>query len=180
MMFESGRERVLLVLVLLLLAALLLDSLVVGPLYKFVTVVDVRIAALVDKIDQDSNALNAATARQAETTFDEQQIRLETEQDQNEFRQYLESKAGLDVVRSSTPKQMSELTGYDNIRLLTYDLELVGSVQSLRVFLENLDASERLLRIDSLWIFHGVMEDEEREMTMKMTVSTITRKVEES
>jgi len=178
-MFESGRERVLLVLVLLLLAALLVDSLVVSPLYKYVTVADVRIAALKDKIAQDSSALEAASARQAEGTFD-QQIRLGTEQDQNEFRQYLESKAGLDVVRSSTPKKMAELPGYDNIRLLTYDLELVGSVQSMRVFLENLDASERLLRIDNLHISRGVLEDEERKVKMKMTVSTITRKVEES
>ncbi len=110
--------------------------------------------------------------------FQVQRIRPANEQGQNEFRRYLESEAGQEMVTDFTPKLTEDLSELENLKLISYNLGLLGPLESLHVFLENLDASSELLRIDNLKITNSSLE--EPNLDMNMTVSTVAQQSQES
>jgi len=176
-MFESRRERFLLGVVLVLMLIVLIDSMLVKPLQKYVDEANERITQLEEGIGRAKLLLETEPAK-AQLTFSEQRIRLSNEQGQNEFRQYLESQAGPDVIKRSTPGSTADVPELDKLQQMTYELQLEGPMESLRMFLHNLDGSHELLRIDRLRVAHASMLLDDRQVSMTMTVSTIARKAE--
>lgn len=170
-MFERRRERILLILVLALLVVVVLQPLVIKPLWSSLSSVDEDIARLKEDIHRNKRVLEEDAAILKQTQLIAQRIRLANEQGQNEFRQYIESEAGKNVIKSSTPKAEADLPDQEDLKLLTYDLTLEGTIEELRTFLERLDRSGELLRTDRVQVSNASQED--RTVTMKMTVSTI-------
>ncbi len=98
------------------------------------------------------------------------------EQGRNDFRRYLESRVGPGVaVVSSKPISILPLPETEDLRRLTFELELSGELAPLREALENLDASGELLRVEGLMIHNTSIDD--RRLNVTITVSTIAREV---
>jgi len=170
-MFERRRQKILVALVLILLGLVVLDRLVVLPLGKRASEANRRLSWLTEKIKEArwAKLTGSLAQRRAETI--RRRLRLVTEQEQNEFRRYLEAHVGADVVvtRSSqlTTTDMPEMP---ELKKTTFDLRLVGRQRDLRSVLENLDASSELLRIEKISI---TAPGPEAELSLSLEISTV-------
>lgn len=159
----------LLVLAMILLILLVADSLVFTPLGKWLDNIDSEAQRLRTQISQ----VVSPKADDHKIQVDRNNIRLSSEQGQNLFRQYLESQAGMNVIKSSTKKSKTDLAGQNGLSEITYELKLEGSAEALRSFLDNLDSSDEFLRILSLQI--ATVSQEDQTINMKLVVSTLSR-----
>lgn len=173
-MFERKSEKILLSLAAVLLAALVLQMVVIKPLWSMFSTVDDDIVELQNNIAQAKRLLDHESKVLRMSNLVSQQLRIASEEGQNKFRQYIESEAGLIVVKSSTPKSETDFSGREGFRLITYDLILEGTVEMLRVFMDKLDRSGELLRIDKVMMTNASQES--GTVTMMMTVSTVAQK----
>ena len=176
-MFERKSEKILLSIALSLLAVLILQILVIAPLWSFYGTVDDDITDLEEDIMQARRLLEYESQILGRADLINQQLRVANEEGQNKFRQYMESEADLVVVKSSTPKSETDFPEKEGFKLITYDLVLEGTVEMLRVFIDKLDRSGELLRIDKVLLTNASLE--ERTVTMMMTVSTVAQKAEQ-
>jgi len=176
-MFESAREKILLGAVLVVLMVFFVD-LLAAPLWRYANASQWRISELRTKIAHAERLLTMPGADAEKKDFQVQRIRPANEQGQNEFRRCLESEAGQEMVTDFTPKLTEDLSELENLKLISYNLGLLGPLESLHVFLENLDASSELLRIDNLKITNSSLE--EPNLDMNMTVSTVAQQSQES
>lgn len=168
-MFETRREKILLVLAVILLILLVADSLVVTPLGRWLDDIDAEAGRLRSQISQ----VSSPQGDEHKIQVDRNNIRLSSEQGQNLFRQYLESQAGINVIKSSTKKSKTDLAGQNGLSEITYELKLEGSPETLRAFLDNLDSSDDFLQISSLQI--ATVSQEDQTVNMKLVVSTLSR-----
>lgn len=168
-MFESRREKILLTMAVVLLTMLVADSLIVTPLGRWQDSIDTEAKRLRTQISQ----VVSPAAGEHKIQLDSSSIRLSSEQGQNLFRQYLESQAGINVIKSSTKKTKTALAGQDGLSEITYELKLEGSAETLRAFLDNLDSSDEFVRINSLQI--AALTQEDQAINMKLVVSTLAR-----
>lgn len=175
-MFERKSEKILLSVTLTLLVVLLMQTLVISPLWSVFSTVDQDIVELENRIEQSARLLEQEQEMLRLANLVNQQLRVANEQGQNKFRQYIESEAGLVVVKSSTPKAETDFPDRQGFRLITYDLVLEGTLEMLRVFLDKLDRSGELLRIDKVMLTNASFET--GMVTMTMTVSTVARKAQ--
>jgi len=173
--FEQKRERILLAVVLGLLAIVALERLALAPLYEYFSGTDAEIARLQAELAMaDRDAAEASRWKKAVAQA-EQAICGPDEQDLNELRRYLESLAG-DGVKVSGSKLIgrSPMPDAPDLMLVTYELQMVGPLDpQLRLVLERLDRSRRLLRVDNLQITRTTEDGPLLNMTM--TISAIAR-----
>ena len=178
-MFDSRREKVLLATTLSLLAILIVGQLIIAPLWSYVSDLSDDITDLRLEIAKAEMLQKNGTEVQLPYEVVDSRIRLANEQGQSEFRRYLESTASPGGVKSSAQKGSAvEMSNLGDLRLITYELKLIDPLESLRAFLENLDRSQELLRIDSLLVTNSDLEDADVNMTL--TISTIARHAEGS
>lgn len=175
-MLERTSERILLGLVLLLLLVTGVDRLAVRPAISYFAGMDEQIeqaaaeeARLLDRLEQTVEVPRRLDAVRAD-------MPPAGEQGRNDFRRYLESRVGPGVaVVSSKPISILPLPETEDLRRLTFELELSGELAPLREALENLDASGELLRVEGLMIHNTSIDD--RRLNVTITVSTIAREV---
>lgn len=150
-MFERASQKVLLALALVFLGALVVDQLVIRPLSAYLSDADARLAELAAKI-AEAERLRASADRDRQLAgIVQRRLRLAAEQEQNEFRRYLETLFAPNVeVTSSAQVSAVAVPGAPDLRRIVYDLRVVGSQGALRGALEHLDASEELLRLERL------------------------------
>jgi len=173
--FERKREKILLAIVLGLLGVVALDRLALAPLYEYFSGADAEIARLQAELAlADRDAAEAARWKQAVTRA-AQAICGPDEQELNELRRYLESLSGEGVkVTSSKLIGQSPMSNGSDLRLVTYELQMVGPLDpQLRLALERLDRSRRLLRVDDLRITRTT--EDSPLLNMTLTVSAIAR-----
>lgn len=171
-MFEPRREKILLALTLGLLAAVVLDRLLISPLWRHVSGADARTTELRREIAQAEKLLQRTAASQERIAGLQRRLRVASEQGQNEFRGYLEGRIDPNAeLTSSAQISDQEIRESPGLRRITYELHLLGRQDALRAVLENLDASEELLRFEKLEITGGSQDDPRLKVTM--LVSTI-------
>jgi hypothetical protein len=91
---------------------------------------------------------------------------------ENELRRHLESLAGEAVsVRSSRRISESALEGTAPWRIMTYELQLQGTLEGLQDVLRRIDASDGLLRVDNLQVIR--ISPESPLLNARVTVSAL-------
>lgn len=173
-MFDTAREKLLLTAVIALTALLLAYLLLVRPVGRYVGDLDADIAALRGSIADAREVL----AHPAPPRLDFSGLRPATEQDQNEFRKYLESLARPGQVRNSSQQSVRDLDEKSRLKLITYELKLSGTAEEHRLFLERLDQTPEPLRIENVTI-SGTEGSEDPALEMRLIVSTIARTPDE-
>ncbi len=180
-MLERKRERLLLALALLLIMVVVLTEFVFPLLGRSFsrTDLDEEIASLEVRLDQARKATDSALPDSiAQVVRQESKARSGDEIGKNKFRQYLESVAKADTLKTTTPKLIAEKEIDDGFQALTYEFTIVGPEDEMWDMLTILESSPELLRIDGVQIFRA--STEERTVRMKLTVATIVRGGEET
>jgi len=173
-MFERRREKVLLAAVGALLLILVGDQLVVGPLLRHYDDLDGRIAALREELDEADRLDRHADDLERRCAYVEGRLRDDSEAFRNEFRMYLESRIGPGVqITSAKQLDHSALVELADMRVLRFELEMTGPLDAQRRALAYLDTSAELLRVENLRMARTSSED--RSLTVRMVVSTVTR-----
>ena len=103
-MFETRRQKILLGMVLALLGAVVLDQLVVSPLWGFLHNAEARIEALKAEIAEAERLVGSGQTLQQAAAALKRGLRPPTDQVHNEFRRYLEAQRGPDVEVTSSAK----------------------------------------------------------------------------
>ena len=159
-MLEQRRERVLLGAVLALVAILGVRHFVLGPLWEYVSGIDERIA------DVRGQLAEAEADRQTDPKLQRRsdsilaRMRPASEQGENDFRQYLQSRLDPQVkVTGSKPVSVTPLPQLPGLRRLTFELDILGPLEPVRAALQRLDTSDELLHVENLQITNSSIDD---------------------
>ncbi|MFW6061278.1 MAG: hypothetical protein ACOC93_00565 [Planctomycetota bacterium] len=174
-MLEQKREKILLAVVAGLLTVLVLDRLALRPLYHYVSGADERIETTRKQLQQAERMQQRADGVREKLQRVEQRLRGGGEQQQNEFRQHLESLAASEAeVRSSKRVLQTPLAGQPDLFRLRYDLELAGRQSQLLRVLAKLDRQPEPLKVDNVEIERTSGDDP--VLIMRITVSALASK----
>ena len=187
---EGTRKRILLTAVIALLGATLIDRSAVKPLRGYISYAEKRIPEIRAEIAAVEAAVKeAATSQPGQPVFDEGRIPPANEENQNRYSRYLESETGLDlVVLKKSTGRVTDVPDMPGLKMIIHELDLEGEaessqnpIESMRKFLNSLDRSAELLRLEGLKISLPSPETRVPGMAMKMnmTVSTIAREAAE-
>jgi len=173
-MLQRRSERVLLAAVVALLVILAGEQLVVGPLLDYYEDLDRRLAALEADLAEASRLQEEADQVQQRCDYIDARLHEAGEQFQNQFRKYLETRIGPGVqVKRSKQVAEAPLPELPGMKVLRFEMELVGPLAAQRAALAYLATSIELLRIENLRMTRT--SPDERSLTVRMTVSTVAR-----
>ncbi len=173
-MLERRGERLLLGAVLVLLTLLVLDQLVRSPVRGYVAGVDEEIGRLTERMRRARQQERLRARVEQRYRAVRAGLMVADERAQNEFRRFLEAQVcrGVEVKRVRPPV-VSEMRSPTGLKIISCELDLVGTIDRLRAALQNLDVSEQLLRVEKVQITNPSLNDP--RLSMQITVSTVAR-----